>query len=200
MVNMPTIFTHGAIGFTASKLAYGSSIDYRLLIATIVLPILPDSDALLMPLIPYRHPFGHRGFSHSLLFALLTGIVTAMLFVRSRWASDHSFTNLAIFFTLITASHGLFDAMTNGGLGVAFFAPFETTRYFLPWRPIPVSPMSAADLMSWYGFHVIKWELVLFWPFAAAAALFDKRTSWRAALAGLFLIAGIAFWIWALNR
>src|SRR5215831_7502105 len=41
---------------------------------------------------------------------------------------------------LATASHGVLDAMTNGGLGVAFFSPFDTTRYFLPWRPIRVSP------------------------------------------------------------
>jgi inner membrane protein len=30
------------------------------------------------------------------------------------------------------------DAMTNGGLGVAFFSPFDNRRYFLPWRPIRV--------------------------------------------------------------
>jgi inner membrane protein len=42
---------------------------------------------------------------------------------------------------LATASHGVLDAMTNGGLGVAFLAPFDRARYFLPFRPIQVSPL-----------------------------------------------------------
>ena len=36
--------------------------------------------------------------------------------------------------------HGLLDAMTDGGLGVAFFSPFDNRRYFLPWTPIRVIP------------------------------------------------------------
>ena len=43
------------------------------------------------------------------------------------------------------ASHGVLDALTDGGPGVAFLAPFDDTRYFFPWRPIRVSPL-------WRGF------------------------------------------------
>ena len=43
------------------------------------------------------------------------------------------------------ASHGVLDALTDGGSGVAFLAPFDDTRYFFPWRPIRVSPF-------WGGF------------------------------------------------
>src|SRR5262249_7471681 len=111
-VIMPTIFTHGAIGFTAMRSVFTAPTDHGLTLASILLPILPDADALLMPWIPYGHPFGHRGFTHSLFFAALVGLVTAALALRGKWASDHSFPKLAIFFTLITASHGLFDAMT----------------------------------------------------------------------------------------
>jgi inner membrane protein len=88
---MPTIFTHGAIGFTAIKSAFGAPSDHRLMLASILLPILPDADALFTPWIPYGHPFGHRGFTHSLFFAALVGLVTAALAVRFRWTSDHSF-------------------------------------------------------------------------------------------------------------
>jgi len=80
--------------------------DKGLTLASILLPILPDADALLAPRIPYGHPIGHRGFTHSLFFAALVGLVTAALALRGKWASDHSFLKLAIFFTLITASHG----------------------------------------------------------------------------------------------
>ena len=36
--------------------------------------------------------------------------------------------------------------MTDNGLGVAFFALFEPTRYFFPFRPLPTFPMSVANL------------------------------------------------------
>jgi inner membrane protein len=197
LFTMPTIFTHGAIGFTAMRPAFGAAPDRRLLLASILLPILPDADALLTPWIPYAHPFGHRGFTHSLLFAALVGAGAAALAVRGKWG--HSYMRLATFFAAITASHGLFDAMTSGGLGVAFFAPFDNTRYFLPWRPIPVSPMSAAGLMTSRGLRVIRWEFALFWLFAVAAALWDRRSSARVVIAALLLIAGAIAWVLALG-
>jgi inner membrane protein len=171
---------------------FGAGCDRRLLYASILLPMLPDADALFMRWIPYAHPFGHRGFTHSLLFAALVGMGTAALAVRGNWA--HSYIKLAVFFAAITASHGLFDAMTSGGLGVAFFAPFDNTRYFLPWRPIPVSPMSAAGLMTARGLRVILWEFALFWFFAMSAALWDRRGAARMIIALLFLVAGAAVW------
>ncbi len=178
---------------------FGAAADRRLLLASILLPILPDADALLTPWIPYAHPFGHRGFTHSLFFAALVGAAAAALAVSGIWTSGHSFLKLAIFFAAITASHGLFDAMTSGGLGVAFFAPFDDTRYFLPWRPIPVSPMSAAGLMTTRGLRVIRWEFALFWLFAIAAALWGRRSAARAVIAALLLIAGAIAWFQALS-
>jgi inner membrane protein len=171
---------------------FGAAYDRRLLYASILLPMLPDADGLFIRWIPYTHPFGHRGFTHSLLFAALAGMGTATLAVRGKWG--HSYIKLAAFFAAITVSHGLFDAMTSGGLGVAFFAPFDNTRYFLPWRPIPVSPMSAAGLMTARGLRVILWEFALFWLFAMSAALWDRRGSARVIIALLFLIAGAAVW------
>jgi inner membrane protein len=64
---------------------------------------------------------------------------------------------------LATASHGLLDAMTDGGLGVAFFSPFENSRYFLPWRPIVVAPISIRRFFSGRGVEVMKSELLWIW-------------------------------------
>jgi inner membrane protein len=50
--------------------------------------------------------------------------------------------------------------MTSGGLGVAFFSPWDNTRYFLPWRPIKVSPIGIENFFSEWGWKVIKSELV----------------------------------------
>jgi inner membrane protein len=200
---MPTIFTHGAIGFIAAKSVFGVAQDRRLpdrrlIVASILLPMLPDLDGLFITRVPYGSLFGHRGITHSLLIAAVAGTGAAILAVRGKWAPGRSFAALAAFFTLITASHGLFDAMTSGGMGVAFFAPFDDTRYFLPWRPIPVSPMSAAGLMTPRGLRVLRWEFALFWLFAVAAALWDRRSGARMVLAALFLIGGAVAWIRAL--
>ncbi len=46
-----------------------------------------------------------------------------------------------VFIFVATASHGLLDMFTNGGLGVALFWPFTDARYFFPVRMIDVSPI-----------------------------------------------------------
>jgi inner membrane protein len=53
---------------------------------------------------------------------------------------------------------------------VAFFAPLDDTRYFLPWRPIPVSPISLERFLSQRGLHVLQGELLWVWLPAAVLA------------------------------
>lgn len=190
---MPTIFAHGAFGFTAAKLFRGAAASRSLWLAASALAILPDVDALWLPLIPYRHPLGHRGLTHSLFFAACCGIVAAWLLRRAE--PSIPWWRLALFLALVTASHGFFDALTTGGLGVAFFAPFDNTRYFFPYRPIPVSPLSAQALLQARGLRVLSSELGLFWTFAAAAALWQRQTAWRIVLACLCALAGVFAWL-----
>jgi inner membrane protein len=67
--------------------------------------------------------------------------------------------------------------MTNGGLGVAFFAPFDDARYFLPWRPIPVSPISASRFFGERGLAIMRAEVLLIWLPAAILPL--VTLGWR---------------------
>ena len=53
--------------------------------------------------------------------------------------------------------------MTNGGLGVAFFAPFDNRRYFLPLRPLEVSPIGTYGFFGPRGVAVLKTELAWVW-------------------------------------
>ena len=53
--------------------------------------------------------------------------------------------------------------MTNGGLGVAFFSPFDTTRYFFPVRPVLVSPIGVSEFFNAYGVRVLISEAVWIW-------------------------------------
>jgi inner membrane protein len=72
---------------------------------------------------------------------------------------------------LATASHGFLDAMTDGGLGVAFFSPFDNHRYFFPWRPIRVSPIGIGRFFSPRGLDVLQSELLWIWLPAGLLAL-----------------------------
>jgi inner membrane protein len=122
-------------------------------------PRYADADVLGFPLgIRYEDMLGHRGLSHSLAFALvLSWLVAFLAFPRL----PQSWTRFLLFsyFFIVTASHGALDAMTDGGLGIAFFAPFDNTRYFLPFRPIKVSPIGLS-FFSARGLDVIWSELL----------------------------------------
>ena len=190
---MPTILAHGAVGFTAQKLGLHRS-RVGVLIAAILLAMLPDVDALFIGRIPYSAPFGHRGFTHSLFFASLAGLSASILLRAAGWSRE-SFGTLTLFFALVIASHGFFDAMTDGGLGVAFFSPFSNHRYFFAWRPIPVAPLSAAGLMTSSGWHLIRWEVLLFGPFAIGAAILRGGFRFRVAVSRVCFAAGVAMWI-----
>jgi inner membrane protein len=75
------------------------------------------------------------------------------------------------------ASHGLLDAVTNGGLGVAFLSPFDTTRHFFPYRPVDVSPINVARFLQGRGLVVLASELK--WIILAALALAGAAESAR---------------------
>jgi inner membrane protein len=64
----------------------------------------------------------------------------------------------------------MLDSLTDGGLGVAAFAPFDDARYFAPWRPIRVSPIGAA-FFSARGLAVLASEVVWVWLPALALVL-----------------------------
>ena len=85
--------------------------------------------------------------------------LTAIFYRGCIYRKQKGFKSCVFFFSC-TASHALLDAMTNGGLGVAFFSPFDNSRYFLPWRPIQVSPIGISNFLSEWGISVIKNEII----------------------------------------
>jgi inner membrane protein len=136
-----------------------------------VCSMLPDIDGVGFRFgIRYGDFWGHRGFTHSLLFASILAIL-ALLAGFPHALSGVNRTWLWLYFFLAAASHGLLDAMTNRGLGVAFFSHFDNTRYFLPWRPILVSPILATPFFSERGLAVLQNELIWIWIPAGLLAL-----------------------------
>jgi inner membrane protein len=121
--------------------------------------ILPDLDTIGFWLgIPYEHPLGHRGLTHSIAFA--GAVSLGLLQIAYRDSARVERRRLGWFFFLATSSHGVLDAMTNGGLGVAFFAPFDNTRYFFPFRPIVVSPLEPDRFFTRRSLTVLKTEFI----------------------------------------
>ena len=128
--------------------------------------MLPDIDVISFSFgIRYEDMFGHRGITHSIAFAVVIGIIAAW-----RIPNPESRIPAAIWFTAVTMSHGILDAMTNGGRGIAFFAPFSNHRYFFPWRPIQVSPIGAG-FFSPRGLRVLASEAVWIWVPSAIIAV-----------------------------
>jgi inner membrane protein len=160
---MASAFSHAAVALAVTGTWRTPSVPTRVYGLSVLCSVLPDVDVLGFAIgIDYGDLWGHRGLTHSLAFALLVGVVVASGF-RSASPGSPMWSLLVMHFSLVTASHGLLDAMTNGGLGVAFFAPFDTTRYFFPWRPILVSPIGVEAFFSRYGFQVLLSELMWIW-------------------------------------
>lgn len=156
---MPTIFSH-AITAIPISLGFAEKINKRkIIILSIIFSILLDFDGIGFQFgIKYNSLFGHRGFSHSLLFILIASIV--FIFLTSPKIKLKSKTGLLLFLNFFTigALHILLDSMTNGGLGVALFSPLSNQRFFLPWRPIEVSAILPQYFFQLDGLTVIKFE------------------------------------------
>jgi inner membrane protein len=148
--------------------------------------VLPDLDVTgLLVGIGLDDPLGHRGFSHSLAFAAL--VATAAAWVVTRWRRPPTLGAGRVWLCLFlaTASHGVLDAMTNGGRGVAFFSPLLDRRYHFGFRPIEVSPIGVREFFSERGLTIMANELVWIWLPALvclAVALWFRRAATPAPL------------------
>jgi inner membrane protein len=162
---MPTVMSHAVVGIALGSLTRFPARRPMFWVLSALLPVLPDFDVAGLAFgIPFRSMWGHRGISHSFVGALVIGALAAAC-TAARLRTP--FAPLMLYFATITASHGVLDALTNGGPGVAFLAPVDDTRYFLPWRPIPVSPL-ASNFFSEWGWRVFRAELLLLWLPAGA--------------------------------
>ena len=127
------------------------------------LAVLPDVDVVAFRLgIPYEHPLGHRGFTHSLLFAVAAGAVGAWVVLGRRVRSRDGLGAVAIL-TLAAASHSFLDAFTDAGLGVGLFIPLSDARIFFPWRPLSTSPIGVDAFFSGPALAILWNEMLWVW-------------------------------------
>jgi inner membrane protein len=167
---MASSISHAVAALGIGACFYKSGAPRRIFVVGALCSVIPDLDVIGFRFgIPYADFWGHRGFTHSLLFAALVA-ATVTLLISPRGMLQLSGLSLYLYFFLVTASHGLLDAMTNGGLGVAFFSPFNNRRYFLPWTPIHVSPIGITRFFTHRGLAILQTEIIWIWLPASALA------------------------------
>jgi len=167
---VPTLITHPAVPLGLGLALGRDVISGRLLLAGFVASVLPDLDVMAFRLgVPYAAEFGHRGFSHSILFASLVAVLGACFFRQF-----HCTFRCALLFLFAAAmSHGILDAFTNGGLGVAFLWPWSDERFFSHFQVIEAAPLSLKRFLSPVGLGVLWSELQWVWcPLLVGALVF----------------------------
>jgi inner membrane protein len=177
---MPTIFSHAIFASAVGRACVAERMPLRFWVLTATCAMLPDVDAIGFAFgVRYDSMLGHRGLTHSIAFAVLIGIVVGR-FAFGKQPAGLGRLPLILYFTLVTLSHPLLDALTNGGRGVALFAPFSPERYFFPLRPIEVSPIGMG-FFSQRGLEVLASEIIWVWLPAllifAAARIYRKFRS-----------------------
>ena len=161
---MPSLISHAVVAVASGISFAPRNVPNHFWILSLICSVIPDADIITFSFgIPYYHLFGHRGFFHSPFFCLLMGIVVVSVFLRNIGFFSRLWFFYLTFFFLLSASHSFLDAFTNGGLGIAILFPFDNARYFFPWRPIVVSPISVASFISRWGLVVIKNEILWVW-------------------------------------
>ncbi len=159
---MASAFSHAFVALTLGKITAHRAMRWPVLLTGAVCSIVPDVDVIGFAFgIQYGDLWGHRGMTHSLFFA---GLLSAMLVALGyRQESSATKTGIGLYLFLCTASHGILDAMTDGGLGIAFFSPFDPTRYFFSFRPVAVSPVGITEFFTADAFRVLISELEWIW-------------------------------------
>lgn len=159
---MPSIFSHAVCATALGAVYAPKRMPVRFWVLTVICSILPDADVVGFAFgVRYGDVLGHRGITHSLVFALVASWLVVLLAFREH-TEGKAKISLFVYFFAVTVSHPLLDALTNGGLGVALFAPFDASRYFLPSRPIEVSPIGAG-FFSARGLSVLISEIKWVW-------------------------------------
>jgi inner membrane protein len=163
---MPTIITHGFVGLISGKI-FSDSEKAKFWILSAVVPMIPDADVVGFRFgIPYDSTFGHRGFSHSIIFSVIITLIVMIAAFREISFGSKKWYQYAVFFFLISLSHGILDMFTNGGLGVGLFIPMIDERYFSLFRPIEVSPISLRRFLDGSALFVLSSEIIWVWlPF-----------------------------------
>ncbi len=191
---MSTFVGHSLAGTLIGSVA-GQACDERqrrlLILFSVITAVLPDFDIVIF-LVFQPQMVPHRGFSHTLLFALLSsGILTlvASRFMQMRLARLWSVLFLA------ALSHLLLDYLMGAGAPVPLFWPFLDLGFICPYKLVPVAYYGKVA-RAYFSFPfwalnglAIALEIIIFVPMIVIAR---SGTSLRIRLlAAVVILAGL---------
>ena len=171
---MSSPVTHGFLGMAfAHVLAPGKRLLFSLF--CVACSVFPDVDKVVSKLFgtgwPGSGAFENRGFTHSILFAVLVAAPAAYIAVITR-KFPRPWWILGLSLLAVSMSHGVLDAFTHGSVGVAFFEPFSAKRYLAPVTPLPT--ISYGEFFTPVGWKAFLSEVLWVWvPVLCALILFD---------------------------
>lgn len=172
---MPSAVTHIFVGLVSGEALSGRGMPWRFWALTAACAVLPDFDFIFyLAGAPEGHILGHRGFTHSICFALITGLAVMLIFYRQEKFLSKKWWGFFLYYFFITSSNGLLDMLSLGHLGVAIFFPFDLGRYFLPWRFLHLSPVDEMLLFRGQGLIGLLSEMHYIWLPALVVALAIK--------------------------
>lgn len=142
---MPTVVTHALLPLIGVGALGPPRPPVRLIAAAMIAGMLPDADVVGRLFgVPHYVDIGHRGVTHTVLFALLVGLcglgLGPSLKVRRPVAAA------VLFFS--TLSHPLTDMLTKGGKGMMLWWPLERDRFAFAGRPVEVAHVGLQDVYS----------------------------------------------------
>jgi inner membrane protein len=134
---MPSSVGHALAALAIGAVVVPRPISRRVWTVGAATAVLPDIDAIGRP---FGYPDiawlgGHRALTHSILFALVVAALAMLIWFREpQWSAAR--VRLLVAFAAGMISHGVLDALTTYGGGVAFLAPFTWRRFESSWEPI----------------------------------------------------------------
>jgi inner membrane protein len=135
---MPSLLGHAAAGLAITSAFHRDKLPRRTWGLAAFCAMAPDFDWFVSLLPLHRgHFLNHRGVTHSLFAAVLLAAVVYFIAFRPHQRRGAVWLCL----TVAALSHGLLDACTSGGVGVALFMPFSETRWACIWQPGHVAPL-----------------------------------------------------------
>jgi inner membrane protein len=163
---MPLPVAHGLLGasLVAALLPRPARGRYAIpLLVGALLANAADLDFLLV--FALRSKAWHRGFSHSIVFALLVCALSALLLGKQRLKET-------LAYGLAFASHGIVDYVTSKeGGGVELLWPFTTGRLILGWWGLSEVPsrLTRVEILE-----ALAVEFALFTPLLLAVVLWRR--------------------------
>ena len=120
--------THIVIGASIGEIFAGKQLRRRALWWGMVAQSLPDIDFLAsFWTTPAQDLLAHRGFTHSILFAIIAAVFCALLAERVHRKHDISLKNWVLFFGVQICIHLFLDSMNAYGTGL--LEPFSHKRF-----------------------------------------------------------------------